>query len=385
MQHIYLDYAAATPMDPKVLQAMEPYFSQRFYNPSSAYMASRTVKKDIDAARSRVALCLGARSKEVLFTAGGTEANNIAIHGIMRAHPEGSMVVSAIEHASVLEPAKKYDCRVATVGVDGIVIAGRLAEMIDDSTVLISIGYANNEIGTIQPMSDVVELVSSVRKDRLQRGITRPLYFHTDACQAGSYLDLHVSRLGVDLMTLNGGKIYGPKQSGVLYVRSGVEIESYMQGGAQERGLRSGTENAAAIVGFATALDIAQVMRKSESARLRLLQKNARKALLSTVSGSAINGNAKRRLPNNLNIIFPGVDGERLIMELDEQGVQAATGSACSASKDGPSHVLLALGLPLEDASASLRLSFGRGTTPDQIDAATRIISRTVQRLRGNR
>jgi cysteine desulfurase len=358
-QPIYLDYAAATPVADEVLTAMRPYFSDKFYNPSATYLASQQIRKDLDEARARVAAVLGAKPSEVVFTAGGSEANNLAIHGVMSGNPSANMIVSAIEHDSVLKTAQQYDVRICPVDSAGLVDLTALEQLIDDQTALISIMCANNEIGVVQPIKRIAEIVARKRAVRVAK---LPLLLHTDAAQAANYLDLHVSRLGVDLMTMNGGKIYAPKQSGALYVRAGVVLEPLVRGGGQERGLRSGTENVAASIGFAAALEAAQAMRKDEVARLQQLQTRCIVGLEKLGHGIVVNGSRKHRLPNNVHITIPGADNERLIMELDEAGIMAAAGSACSASSELPSHVLTALGLSDETARSSLRFSFGRGT-----------------------
>jgi cysteine desulfurase len=365
---IYLDYAAATPVDPAVLAAMMPYYSEKFYNPSANYLGSQSVHKDLEAARATIAGCIGSRPIEVTFTAGGTEANNLAIHGVMEAYPDANIIVSAIEHDSVLEAARNYGCREAIVTEQGLVDLVALETLIDDQTVLVSIMYANNEIGTVQPIRDITALVEKIRTERKKTGNTLPLYVHTDAAQAGNYLDIHVSRLSVDLMTLNGGKIYGPKQSGALYVRSGVQLQPLVYGGGQEHGLRSGTENVAGAVGFAHALQTAQEMRHAETKRLQTLQHYFIDEVQKHIPEAIINGSLKKRLPNNVHITLPGQDNERLLFALDEIGIQAAAGSACSASDEESSHVLHALGLSDETARASLRFSMGRATTQQDLD-----------------
>lgn len=362
-QSIYMDYAAATPLSQTVIGVMLPYFSEKFHNPSALYLSAREVGRDITDARTRVAQHLGVRSAEVYFTAGGTEANNLAIHGVMSQYPDANVVVSAVEHESVLEPARGYDCRQAAVLADGRVDIDVLEREINDQTVLVSIMYANNEIGTIQPIKQVAQLLEEVRRRRKDKGNLLPLYFHTDACQAALYLDLHVSRLGVDMMTINGGKMYGPKQSGVLYVRSSVDLRPQVLGGGQEGGLRSGTESVPGIIGLAAALDEAQARREAESVRLKLLQQLFFDRLNDRLPQVLANGSRKHRLPNNVHITIPRVDNERVIMALDEMGIQAAAGSACSASSDEPSHVLRALGLSDADAQSSLRFTMGRATT----------------------
>ncbi len=365
--NIYLDCAAATPLDPDVLAAMQPYFAEKFYNPSALYMAAKQISDDLSDARAIVAKWLGARPGEVIFTAGGTEANNLAIHGVMQKFPEGKVLVSAIEHESVLEPARRYHNQEIAVKPDGRIDLADLEKSIDDQTVLISVMYANNEIGTVQPIRDISKIVRTKNEERRMKNIQMPLLLHTDAAQAGNYLDLHAARLGVDLMTINGGKIYGPKQSGVLYVRAGVEIKAQTLGGGQEFGVRSGTENVAGAIGLAMALDKAQRNRRGESERLAALQKTFFTELSQKIPSLQINGSQKYRLPNNIHITIPGQDNERLIMALDQAGIQAAAGSACSASNDEPSHVLRAIGLTEKEAQASLRFSLGRGSDEAQI------------------
>jgi cysteine desulfurase len=379
-KQVYLDYAAATPIDERVLAAMQPYFAENFYNPSATYMAGSEVAKNLAAARAQVARWLGARSNEIVFTAGGSEANNLAIQGIMRQFPDANVVVSAVEHESVLAPAGLFDCRIAPVGKDGMVDIDKVAELIDDKTVLVSVMYANNEVGTIQPLREISQIVREKRAQRTRQPPSTnhhlPLYFHTDAAQAANYLDLHVSRLGVDMMTLNGGKIYGPKQSGALFIKSDVSLEPLILGGGQERNMRSGTENIAAAIGFATALELAQTGRHDETKRLRELQKYFFKCLEEVLSTAVINGSAKKRLPNNVHVTIPDSDNERLLIRLDEAGIMAAAGSACSASSEEPSHVLRVMGRSDTEARSSLRFSMGRGTVKTDID-------RTVAALKG--
>lgn len=357
-------------MDGRVAEAMRPFLSDSFYNPSATYAPAVAVAKELQAARMKVAHWLGARPSELVFTAGGTESDNLAVHGLMRQSPEANVVVSSIEHEAVLRPAALYDCRIAAAGRQGIVDLESIRSKIDDRTLLVSVMYANNELGTIQPLREVSRLVQEVRDGRRKSGNDLPIYLHTDACQAAPYLDLHAARLGVDLMTINGGKIYGPKQSGVLYVRGGIVLRPLVQGGGQERGLRSGTENVAACVGLATALDLVQQGRHDESERLRYLQELFAGLLQEQLPEARVNGTMKRRLPNNLHVTIPGQDNERLIYALEARGVLAAAGSACSASSGEPSHVLTAIGLSDDEARASLRFSMGRMTDEAQIRQA---------------
>ena len=364
---IYLDYAAATPLDSDVLAAMQPYFSEQFYNPSATYRAANNVQKDLEKARANIASVLGARASEIIFTAGGTEANNLAIHGIMQKYPKANVIVSTIEHESVLAPASKHDCKLAPVTQDGVVDVARLAQLIDENTVLVSVMYANNEVGSIQPIKEIAQKLADIRAQRRQQENKLPLYLHTDACQATGYLDLHVARLGVDLMSVNGGKIYGPKQSGALYVKAGVVLEPLVLGGGQESGLRSGTENIAGCVGLATALLKVQEGRHEEVGRLQKLQKLFTDRLEQAIPNVVVNGSRKHRLPNNVHITLAGQDNERLLFGLDEAGILAAAGSACSASSEEPSHVLKAMRVSERDAQASLRFTMGKGTTEDEV------------------
>lgn len=367
MSTIYLDYAAATPIDPAVTAAMQPYFSERFYNPSATYAAAQAVRKDLEAARGRVAHWLGARPAEVVFTAGGTEANNLAIRGVLAHFPEGNVVTTGIEHDSVLETVRELAHRIAPVDEQGIVDIPRLIKLIDDSTVLVSVMYANNEVGTIQPIKAIAAELAKIRAARRAAGNKLPLYFHTDAAQAAAYLDLHVARLGVDLLTLNAGKIYGPKQVGALYAASHVWFRAQVSGGGQERGARSGTENVAGVIGFAKALDLVQERRHEESARLQQLCDLFFELIGEAITNALSNGSRTHRLPNNVHVTLPGQDNERLIFALDEAGILCAAGSACSASNDEPSHVLRAMGVSQDDAQSSLRFTLGLHTTEDEI------------------
>ena len=349
-------------MDPAVAGAMLPFFTEQFYNPSATYLPAKAVHAQLEQARGRVAHWLGARPSEVVFTAGGTEANNLAIRGVMQQFREGNVVVSAIEHESVLAAAHAYTCREAAVSPQGLVDVPHLISLVDDHTVLVSVMYANNEVGTIQPLHSISQELAKIRRARLEAGNDTPLYFHTDAAQAAAYLDLHTARLGVDLLTLNAGKIYGPKQVGCLFVGSSVQLAPQILGGGQERGYRSGTENVAGAVGFATALDLVQTRRHDEARRLQQLQQLFFDLLAQQIPSATINGSRKHRLPNNLHITLPGTDNERVLLQLEQAGILAAAGSACSASNEEPSHVLQAMGLSVADAQSSLRFTMGLHT-----------------------
>lgn len=372
---VYLDHAAATPLDDSVLAAMMPYLTDKYYNPSARYQAARDVRRAVEAARSRVAFWLGARPAEIFFTAGGTESDNLAIHGLMNQFEEGTIVCTAIEHDAVLKTAGRYNSRLAAVRPDGRVEVSDLEHLVTDDTVLISVMYANNEIGTVQPIREIAALVARIRSDRRKRAIRRPLYLHTDACQASPYLDLHTARLGVDLLTINASKMYGPKQVGVLYVKAGIDLQPQVQGGGQERGLRSGTENVAGVVGLAAALELVQSRRHEEVKRLQELQNTFINTVVETMPNAFINGSLRHRLPNNIHLTLAGCDNERLMMQLDEMGVMVAVGSACSASNDEPSHVLRAIGLSDQDARSSLRITMGRSTDRRAIDQVLALLA----------
>ena len=376
---IYLDYAAATPLAEDVEAAMRPYYRDIFYNPSATYLPARQAREALETARSSVAHWLGARSTEVIFVSGGTEGNNLAIAGVLANFPNCSVTVSGIEHESVLAPARQFNCSVALTTEQGRVDLDDLRAKISANTVLVSVMYANNEVGTLQPLQQIAGLLQEIRTERRLQGNELPLYFHTDACQAGNYLDLHVARLGVDMMTLNGGKLYGPKQSGALYVASHVRLAPLIRGGGQERGLRSGTENVAGAIGFAAALDKAQNMRSTEAKRLSELQVNFSKMLQARIPSAVFNGSTKARLPNNLHITLPGTDNERVLVQLEQAGILAAAGSACSASDEEPSHVLRAMGLDGAAARSSLRFTMGRNTTADDIEQLVQTLEEIVK------
>jgi len=381
-QRIYLDYAAASPMDPQVLKAMDPYFSDKFFNPSAIYLRAKSVKNELETARHMAAVTIGTKPAEIIFTAGATEANNLAIQGVMQRFPDGEVLTSAIEHESVLAPAGLFKHHKIPVDEHGLIILNTLSNLISGKTVLISVMLVNNELGTIQPLRELAAIIAEVRAARLAAGNKRPLYLHTDAAQAGNYLDLHVSRLSVDFMSLNGGKIYGPKQSGILYVKTGVKILPQIVGGGQELGLRSGTENVPAVIGLAKALELAQAGRAEEQSRVSQLRASFETRIVQKISTAIINGSKKYRAPHICSLTIDGVDNERLIMELDEQGIECAAGSACSASNDEPSHVLKAIGLGPKSIASSLRFSFGRQTTPADIDAAVSALSGLISRNR---
>jgi cysteine desulfurase len=366
----YFDYAAATPIDKHVLTAMQPYFSNVFANPSAVYHSAQQAKQALDNARQLCAQTLGVQSSEIVFTAGGSEANNLAISGVILAQTQkASCAVSAIEHDSVLEPAQQFRTKQFKVMNDGRIDVTNALQDIDDTTALVSVMLVNNELGTIQPIRQLAQGVAQIRRDRIKRGVKLPLLLHTDACQAPNVVSVQPHRLGVDLMTLNSGKIYGPKQCGLLYVRRGVELQPIIFGGGQEFGLRSGSQNVAAIVGFSQALHGAVTMQKEEVARLNELKQRILFGLGQLSTEVQINGGVKYAAPNFINVCLRGFDAERLVFALDAAGIEVAVGSACSASSSEPSHVLRAIGLTDADAQSSLRITLGRGTNHKSIDA----------------
>lgn len=373
---IYLDYAAATPMDPAVLKAMGGYFTDNFYNPSSGYLAAKAVRRNLNDARASIARGLGSKPGEIIFTAGATEANNLAIKGITRLFPDGEVLISAIEHESVRAPAGLGNCREIPVTKEGLVEHLTLKKMISPATVLVSVGMVNNEIGSCQPLKELSTVIKQERSVRKASGNKLPLYLHTDAAQAGNYFDLNTARLGVDLLSINGGKIYGPKQSGALFIKSRVKLTPLISGGGQEMGMRAGTENVPSIIGLAAALELAQERRNQESKRLSMLRKTFIKELTAQIPAALVNGSTKHTAPHIVSVTIPGTDNERLMMELDEIGIQCAIGSACHADTAAPSHVLSAIGLSSGLAQSTLRFSLGRDTTEKDLSEVVRQLSR---------
>lgn len=372
-QQIYLDYAAATPLDSDVLAAMQPYMTDIFYNPSAPYQPAREVRATIEEARHTVAKIIGARSNEIIFTAGATESINLAFAG------QGHVIVSVIEHAAILETAKKYNHTVVQVDQKGRVDIAGLQSAITPATTMISIGLVNNEIGVIQDLHVISQLIANERLNREKSGNKTPIYLHTDASQAAGIVDIHAARLGVDMMTLNGAKIYGPKQTGILYASSNVDLQPIIRGGGQERGLRSGTENVAGIIGFTKALEIADGKRKSESVRLQNLKQELLDSLSIDFNDLKIIGDQKHSAPHILTVAFQGLDAERVLFGLENENILVATGSACAANKDTRSHVLTALGIKPDSIDGSLRFSFGRNTTSNEIKIAAKIIGTVIK------
>ena len=378
MKKIYLDHAATTPTDRRVVEAMLPHFTDAFGNPSSIHSLGVETRTAVAEAREKVASLIGAASDEVIFTSGGTEADNLAIKGVAlaNAHKGRHVVTTRIEHHAVEESCRyleKQGFKVTHVGVnhDGLVDPKDIEKAVTPETILISVMHANNEVGTIQPIAEIGKMAR-------ERGIC----FHTDAVQTVGHIPAMVGELGVDLLAISAHKLYGPKGVGVLYVRKGTRIVSFMHGGGQERGLRASTENVPGIVGLGKAAEIAQTEMDAESKHLTRLRDKLIKGLLERIPQTRLNGHPTQRLPNNVNISVASVEGESLAVSLDLEGIAVSTGSACSSEAMEPSHVLMAMGLPAELARGSVRFSLGRENTDADIDRVLGAFPRIVSRLR---
>jgi cysteine desulfurase len=386
----YFDHAAATPLDPQVLLAMQPFFTENFGNPSSFHSVGLAAKRAVADARKRIAAQIGAHEDEILFTSGGTESDNLAVLGVPRAAKKvlaagvkPHVVTTAIEHHAVLEPLiyleKTGEIELTQLSVDGFgqVSVKDLEASLKPNTVLVTVMMANNEIGTIQPIADFGRALLAWRK---ARGTVFP-YFHTDACQAAGYLPIDVEKMHADLLTLNGSKIYGPKGVAILYVRRGVKLAPLVIGGGQERGLRSGTENVPGIVGLAKALERVQAAREAESARLTVLRDRLVEGLL-RIPKARLNGHPTERLPNSANVSFLDIEGEAAMLYLDALGIMVSTGSACASTSLDPSHVILATGLSYEAAHGSIRFTLGHATTEEDVAYVIAEMPAVVERLR---
>jgi len=378
MRRIYLDYAATTPCDPEVIAAMQPYFFDKFGNPSSIHSFGQEAKKAIEEAREIAASCLVAKPEEIIFTSGGTESDNFAVKGVAYAlQKKGDHIItSEIEHHAVSEPAqflKQAGFKVTFVKVDkyGLVDPADIKKAITDKTILISIMHANNEIGTIQPVAEIGKIAR-------EKGI----HFHTDAVQTVGHIPVNVNELNADLLSLSAHKFYGPKGVGVLYVRKGVRIERFLHGGGQERGRRGSTHNTPGIVGLGKALQLCQKTMQEEAQFQIRLRDRLVKELLEKIPEIYLNGHPTQRLPNNVNVSVKYIEGESILLSLDMLGLAASTGSACTSESLEPSHVLLAIGLPHEIAHGSLRLSLGRWTKTEDIDNLLEHLPTVVSNLR---
>jgi cysteine desulfurase len=378
MNRVYLDFNATTPVEPAVLDAMLPYFSAEFGNAASIHTPGQRARAAVETAREQVAALIGARPQEIIFTSGGTESDNHAIFGIVEAAGghDKHVVTSTIEHEAVLnacQALEKRGMKVSYLPVDshGQIALNELRRVLRPETVLITIMHANNELGTVQPLEEIGRIAQEA-----------DIYFHTDAVQSAGKIPIDVTALQVDLLSLSGHKFYAPKGIGALYTRGGTRLRQLLYGGHHQRGFRPGTENVAGIVGLGKAAEIARRSLADDAKRVALLRDKLQRGLLERVPQSRVNAAAAQRTPNTTNLIFPGVEGEALLIALDLKGLACSTGAACSSGAVEPSHVLTAIGLPPEEARASLRFSLGRHTTPADIDFALNVVPAAVAQLR---
>jgi cysteine desulfurase len=378
MRRVYLDHAATTPTHPEAAKAMLPYFTDVFGNPSSIYSCGREARGAVEEARTKVAELIGARSEEIIFTGGGTEADNHALKGVAYANERkgNHIITTSIEHNAVLEVCKFLERRgfkITYLPVDeyGLVAPDDVKRAITGKTILISVMHANNEVGTIEPVEEIGKIAR-------EAGV----YFHTDAVQTVGHIPVNVDELKADLLAISAHKFYGPKGVGALYVREGTRLVSLMHGGGQEKKCRAGTENVPAIVGLGKAVELAGQAMGKEAERLAHLRDKLIKGLLEKIDHIRLNGHPTRRLPNNVNVSVDFVEGESLLLNLDLEGICASTGSACGLASPEPSHVLLALGLPPEQAHGSLRFTLGRENTEADVERVLEVLPGIVARLR---
>ncbi|MBK7448152.1 MAG: cysteine desulfurase [Anaerolineales bacterium] len=376
---IYLDYAATTPVDERVLAKMMPYFREAFGNPSSIHRFGQKAESAVDEAREKVAAVLGCRPDEIVFTSGGSEADNLALRGAMLARKESSkwVLTARTEHPAVSKTAiqleKEYGFLLEWLDVNeyGAVTVEALAKAVCNNTTMASVMYANNEIGTINPIADLAEVAK-----------TNHILMHTDAVQAAAYLDVNVSTLGVDLMSLGGHKFYGPKGVGALYVRKGTNVLPHLTGGSQEFSLRAGTHNVPYIVGFAEALQLAAQEREARIAHVKPMRDHIIGTVLETISDSRLTGHPEQRLPNHASFVFKDVDGNLLLQLLDAAGFACSSGSACKTGNPEPSDVVKALGYSDDWALGSLRITLGAGITPEHVDSFLKTLPSLVSKAR---
>ena len=381
-ERIYFDYAATTPLDPRVLEAMLPYMTEHFGNPNSIHSFGREARRAIDEAREKIAQLLNCQPGEIVFTSGGTESDNLALRSVAEAyrHKGNHIVTTAIEHHAVLRTCKALEDKgfsVTYLPVDehGLVFPEQVAEAVNERTILVSVMHANNEIGTIEPIAEIVKAVKEKHPDIL---------VHTDAVQTVGHIPVDIQELGVDLLSFSAHKFYGPKGVGGLFVRKGVRLVPQITGGGQERNRRSGTENVAAIVGMARALELAVEEMPIELPRLQALRNELIAGVLDSIPCSRLNGHPTLRLPHNANFSFRGIEGESLLLQLDLNGIAASSGSACSSGSLEPSHVLLALSLDYELAIGSLRITLGRFTAREHILRLLDLLQVLIEKLRAH-
>ena len=381
---IYMDYAATTPTRQEVVNTMLPYMTTHFGNPSSIYTLAQDARNAVDSARKTISQILGSRSSEIVFTSGGTESDNTAIKGVSFAmkHLGNHIVTSMVEHHAVLHTCQQmeqfgFDVTYLPVDHNGQVRIEDLENSVTENTILVSIMYANNEIGTIQPIKDMVRTVKNKANE-----LSKTIVFHTDAVQAVGHVDIDVTELGVDMLSMSAHKFYGPRGVGALYVKRGTPFESLLAGGGQERQRRSGTENVPGIVGMAHALKLTHTDRKHESLRILKMRDRVVTELSNSVENLVFNGHPINRLDNNVSVSFKGVEGEPVLMGLDFAGICASSGSACSSASVEPSHVLLAIGRSAEEAQGTLRITLGRDNSEEDIDYLLDVLPNLVNKLR---
>lgn len=375
---IYLDYAAATPVHKKVIEAMAPFFADQFFNPSAPYLPAKRVREIYESAKDDIAHTIGAKGNDIVITAGATEANNLAFSAVN----DGTVLVLETEHASVLNLAKNFKYQTIKVDKNGRIDLNDFKKKLDSKVSFVSISLANNELGTIQPIAEIAEMIKAEKMTRLQAKNPLPLVFHSDASQALNLLNISVTRLGVDLMTINSAKVYGPKGVGALYISHGVKLKPVAYGGGQEMGLRSGTENVAGTVGFATAAKLAKEHVNGNVKKYEKLSKIFRETLIKNLDGKIepkFLGNPKRQLANFIPVSFDGIDAERLIFKLEDEEIYVSTGAACAASKGEKSHVLSAIGLTDSEIAGSLRISLGMQNDEENVKLTAKKIAEAVR------
>lgn len=391
MKKIYLDYAATTPVDKNVLKAMQPFFQENFGNPSSINLFGQNARIAIDQARYKIARILNCEFDEIIFTSSATEANNLALKGtafyfLNKKHFRPHFISTNIEHKSVLktlEDLKDFNIETSYLKVnkDGLINPRDLANVIKDSTVLVSVNYVNSEIGAVQPIKEIAGILKDINIIRLKNGLSK-IFLHIDAVQAANYITIDIKELNIDLMTLSSHKIYGPKGIGLLYKAKKVNISALISGGDQEFGLRSSTENVPAIIGFSKALEINEKIKSKESQRIKKLRDYLIEILKKKIPFIEINGTLKERIPNNLNFSIKGITGQTLLIALDQEGIAVSTGTACLSNSQEPSYVLLALGKNNRDSYNSLRITLGRDTIKEDLEKFVESLYTIVKRFK---
>ncbi|OIP24587.1 cysteine desulfurase NifS [bacterium CG2_30_37_16] len=395
MKRIYFDHAATTALDKDVLEKMQPYFSRHFGNASSLHTFGQEARQALDKSRQEIANILNCDPLEIIFTSGGTESDNLAVKGPTLAAFRDKLIskplhiiTTKIEHPAILKTVKQleklfgFEVTYTDVDVNGLVNLSQLESEIKDNTILVSVMYANNEVGTIEPIPEISKIIQKYKGKRQKNGSKLPIYFHTDAVQAGGYLDLDVKKLGVDMLSISGHKFYGPKGTGLLYIKKGTKVEAINTGGGHENGLRAGTENIPGIVGLAVALKNAQESGDEIGKKVSSVRDYLIKNLTKKIDGVILTGHPEIRLPNIASFLIERIEGESMLINLDLKGIAVSTGSACSSGSLEPSHVLKALNYPPEKIHGSLRISLGKENTKEEIDYFLEVFPEIVDKLR---